>query len=541
MRRAAILVWVLAVPLGVVAELVEYGGRSSTQWLPDLVVGWAYAGGSGLLLFRGRGRGRGPAVLLAAIGVAWLLPNLLAAGPSWPGMVTGIVFNAHRGPLLHLLLTYPGWRPGTRAIRWAVLLGYLSVLGYPLWQNVAALLVLSAALVVLTWRNYRRAVGPLRAARRRAVAAALVLGVVLAGEEVVRLTVGYPAGPVLLIAYEVTLVAIAGWLTVGLLTSDEAGSQLADLVIELTETRSGALRQQLARALGDPELEVGYPHPVSASYVDAEGRPITLPGPADPRVSTAIERDGKQVAVLVHDPAVLADPRLLGAVGAAARLSSDQARLQTELRRQLAEIAASRLRLVHAADDERARLEERLQRGAAARLAALQDLLTAARRTARPGTAPALERADLHLMRVRDDLDRLARGIHPRALTEHGLTAALRDLAEDAPLPVELAVTGELAGLPTDIAACVYFVCAEAIANAAKHAAATVVTVTVAADDEQLDLEIVDDGVGGADLAAGSGLHGLADRLEALGGSLDVTSGAGRGTRLFAALPVGAG
>ena len=153
--------------------------------------------------------------------------------------------------------------------------------------------------------------------------------------------------------------------------------------------------------------------------------------------------------------------------------------------------------------------------------------------------AERLARAEIQLARTQEELRRLARGIHPRELSERGLAAALASLARDVPLPVKLAVSA--AGDPPAAAACAYFVCSEALANVAKYAAASHVTVSVRSDPGGTTVEVEDDGVGGADPGRGTGLRGLADRVETLGGTLTVDSPPGRGTRLVAVIPHGAG
>ena len=155
--------------------------------------------------------------------------------------------------------------------------------------------------------------------------------------------------------------------------------------------------------------------------------------------------------------------------------------------------------------------------------------------TADTGTAE-VERARGQLARTLADLRDLAGGLHPRALTEDGLAAALASLARRSPVPVELAVPAER--LPAEVEVAAYFVCSEALANVAKYASASRAVVRVTADDRAALVEVVDDGVGGADPAQGSGLRGLADRVEALGGALRLESPPGVGTRLAAELPL---
>ena len=203
------------------------------------------------------------------------------------------------------------------------------------------------------------------------------------------------------------------------------------------------------------------------------------------------------------------------------------------------ELAASRARLVEAADEARRRIERDLHDGAQQRLvaAALELTLLAQRLERDPvGARTILARAREQLDGGLEELRDLARGIHPTVLTDRGLEAALAALAQRAPLPVELrAVVPE--GLDAAIEAAAYFLVSEAVTNAAKHAEAERVSVDVAAADGNLVVTIADDGVGGADPERGSGLSGLVDRVGAVGGRLEISSVPGRGTRLCARLP----
>ena len=234
---------------------------------------------------------------------------------------------------------------------------------------------------------------------------------------------------------------------------------------------------------------------------------------------------------------MLEDPGLLEAVTSAARLAAANARLRAEEQARVEELAASRRRILEARDEERRRLERRLHEGAEARLGELAGTLRRGQGSASgEQTRDQIAHAEDQLGRTREELGRLAQGLHPRVLAEHGLAGALAALAKDLPLPVEIKVTGNQ--LPEQVAAAAYFVCAEALANIAKHAAASHVTVAVTAGDGRLRVEIADDGVGGADPARGSGLRGLADRLETTGGTLWVVSTPGRGTHLAAEIPL---
>jgi signal transduction histidine kinase len=215
-----------------------------------------------------------------------------------------------------------------------------------------------------------------------------------------------------------------------------------------------------------------------------------------------------------------------------------QALANAEAREQL---AASRKRLVEAAQVERRRLERNLHDGAQQRLVAIALTLRLAERQLEREPAAArdsLVRATAELAEALEELRELARGLHPAVLTDHGLEAALRALAARAPLPVELSV--DLEARPDEpIEAAAYFVVAEALTNVARYAFATAATVTVRPTTDSVLVEVSDDGNGGADPRAGSGLRGLIDRVEALGGRLEVESPIGRGTTIRAWLPAG--
>lgn len=215
-------------------------------------------------------------------------------------------------------------------------------------------------------------------------------------------------------------------------------------------------------------------------------------------------------------------------------------RLNAELHARLEELAASRARIVTAGDVERRRLERNLHDGAQQRLVTLSLSLRIALsklysepETARTTLADACEELGLALKELRE----LARGLHPAVLGDHGLRAAVETLASRVPVPVEVAdIPAERLPEPVEVAA--YYLIAEALTNVAKYAGASTVRVHVAERDGSVVVEVSDDGVGGADPATGSGLRGLTDRVESLGGSLDVVSPAGAGTSLRAEIPV---
>ena len=533
MRLVRFALWPAGAALGILAEQLYFGWGDARHWVPDLVTGWS------LILFGLIGWSRRPesrsGPLMAATGFAWFAGNFATADLGPLDWLAAHALYLYRGPLFHLVLSYPRGRLAGRIERPAVAVGYVAAIVTPAWRSGTTTIVLASLLLGVAGRSYLRSAGRERRERLAALQATAFLGAVLAADALLRLAVSTPdAKDATLLANEAALVVLAVSLLAGLLRWPWERAEVTDFVVELGEARSGTLRDALARALGDPTLELGYWLPESGAYVDVAGQPLELPAAGSDRAVTRVERDGQAVAVLVHDPAVLDDPGLVEAVATAARLAASNAHLQAEVRAQVSELQESRRRLVWAGDEERRRLEQRLHEAAERRLVALGHALErVSGNTSRTRTAD-IERARGQLARTLADLHDLAGGLHPRALTEQGLAAALASLARRSPVPVELAVPAER--LPAEVEAAAYFVCSEALANVAKYASASRAVVRVAADDRAALVEIFDDGVGGADPAQGSGLRGLADRVEALGGQLRLESPPGGGTRLSAEL-----
>jgi signal transduction histidine kinase len=285
-------------------------------------------------------------------------------------------------------------------------------------------------------------------------------------------------------------------------------------------------------------VELAFWLPQTGGYVDPEGWPVEPPALGSQRGLVVLESRSEPLAALSYDPMLADDPKLVDAVAAAARLAIENSRLQADLRAQLHAVRESRARIVSAGDAERQRIERNLHDGAQQRLLGVRLALRLARGYAGDEAEldQLLSEADAELAGAIDDLRDLARGVHPAVLVDQGLGPALAMLARRAPVPVEIAaVPPERLPLPVETAA--YYVAAEGLANVAKHAHAAHVRIEVAATDGRAVIELADDGTGGADTAAGSGLRGLRDRIEALEGTLEVESSPGAGTRLRAAMP----
>jgi signal transduction histidine kinase len=259
--------------------------------------------------------------------------------------------------------------------------------------------------------------------------------------------------------------------------------------------------------------------------------------PTDDRAQTEISRDGVRLAVLLHDPALLDSRDLLNGVLAAATLSIEMACLRVELRLQLAEVEASRTRIVEAGYEERRRLERDLHDGAQQRLVSLGVQVRRLQRTLPAGASilsPALDQVVNEISAAIADLRQIAAGVRPARLDD-GLSAALLELAGSAPLPVDGDVPAERVAASVEAAA--YFVACEALTNAVKYASASRIAMRAVRQNGSLLVTITDDGVGGAVLRRGSGLAGLQDRVAAHGGWLEIVSPKDQGTRIEVSIP----
>jgi signal transduction histidine kinase len=409
-------------------------------------------------------------------------------------------------------------------------------------QNVQLLLLSALALlgVVLIWRRWRSL--PLWQRRRPAqilincfslslimLAALLIAGAFqLPGFEIIRLATFAVAGlaPLAFLA--------------GLLDARLAKAGVGELLVQLRANPAPDLRELLAKALRDPTLSLIYWLPQYGSWADQDGNPATIPEPGGSRRVTLLKQNGEEIAALVYDATLGEEPDLVEAVSAAAGIALENGRLEAELRARLQELHGSRTRVVEAQQNERRRLERNLHDGAQQRLVALAlELgLLAEQADSDPATQTRLKRARSEVAQSLDELRDIARGLHPAVVSGHGLAVALESLVAATPLEVQLKTDG-LPRLPEPLEVAAYYVVSESLTNAGKHAQATRVTVDVGVTDGTLIAEVIDDGIGGADSERGTGLRGLADRVEALNGRIRVWSAAGSGTRVRAEIPCG--
>ena len=421
-------------------------------------MGWAFLA-SGFVIGGRRDGGR-QGVLVAAVGVAWFLADL----------VPDLAF-LYRAVLCHAALAMPRGRVTSAPGRGIVMAGYALSVVPALAANEVVALALAGAVVLVSWW-----------AGGVAREAGLVVGALLGLVAGTHLLAPDRADANLLLVYEAALVGVAVALAM--------------------------MHEPAARGMGVTDLVVEL-------------------GPQD-----ALADLGRR------DPTVRDDPAFVAAVAAADRLLAANARLTADLRRSIDDVAASRSRLVKAQDTQRAALEDRLQRGPAGRLDHVAAVL-ATQSSDVTAAAEGLDVAQLLVGQARADLTRIAQGLYPAAVADGSLESGLHSIAADSPVPVGLDL--QVTRVAPQVAATAYFVAAEAVTNAVRHAAPSRLSISVRRVDDhpggQICVEVIDDGRGGADPTAGTGLLGLADRVAAAGGQLEIDSDPGRGTRVTAWLP----
>ncbi|MEA2335611.1 MAG: hypothetical protein QOG40_2101 [Solirubrobacteraceae bacterium] len=578
-RRPLIGLGVLALATGVATFLVVLDGHHNSDRgafaALTLAIGWGFTG-TGLYVWRRQPASRiGP--LMTAVGFSGLLKALGFANDSVLFTVGSLAAVLIYAVLVHLLLSFPSGRLESRLDRLLVAGAYLNTIVLQLalvvfsdpakegcsrcpanplliTHSEAARVIATAqldiaiallgAVVAILYRRWRGGTP----SQGRAFAPVLGVGgltfvLLMASLVVEQANVSSELAEALTLALFGSIACLPFAFLLGLVRLRFSQAEaISSLVGQLGGSGGrGGLRDALAEALGDRTLELAYWVPGRSSYVDADGRPMRIDPPPKGKIATPIEHEGQRVAAIVH-AAELADEReLVQTVGAAAALTLRNERLDAELRAKVTELHASRSRIVQAGYEERRRLERDLHDGAQQRLMALGINLRLIRDRIEsdPKQAAALLDASLHeLGEATGELRELARGIHPAVLTNRGLAAALKGLAGRSPVPVEVLETPD-DRLPSPVESAVYFVVAEALTNAARYARARVVTVSVVRHNGQVDVEVSDDGVGGADAEQGTGLRGLQDRVAALDGGLELTSADGKGTVLRASIPCG--
>jgi signal transduction histidine kinase len=575
----ALLLGVTAVAFGVAAYQVQVDNSTPKSWAAaQVVAAWAFAAAGVVVWLRRPGNRLGP--LMFAAGLVYLARQFRYSQDAVVFTAFFLLSDLAYALLAHTVLAYPSGRVTGRTRRLLVPAGYVSAVAFPLTvlllhgreeplltmgglprrsllvvsdqphvvellqktETIAFYGVLAALfLAVIVWRL--ATAGP---RERRSLAPLLLAAVALALRAVfenVRVFVNSQpfANEDLFWWLIAALAALPLALLVGTLRARLARGNVSSLVLELDRTppTPTTLRDALARTLSDPSLELLFWLPDRAAYVDVTGAVASLPGDGR-RAVTQLEDDGTPIAAIVHDQSLLDEPELVDSAAAAARLALENARLHAETRAQLQQVRESRRRIATAADDERRRIERNLHDGAQNRLLALAlQLSSAHQHLATRATDPELERllaaSVEELQGTVEELRTLARGLHPTVLVEYGLAAAIEALTSTTPLEVTREICADR--FPPEIEATAYFVVCEALTNTIKHAHATRSTITATHEGDILAVTVSDNGIGGARASQGSGLEGMADRVEALGGRIDIDSPREDGTRLTAEIP----
>jgi signal transduction histidine kinase len=567
---AAAGLWVLVVGVMLLVAgrdtQVQPPGGDSVLYLGVALV-WGFVGVGSFAWLRRPENGTGRLMVLVGVTVAF---NGLQLFDSPALLAIGLLFDTVSvAVLIHLLLAFPSGRLEGRPARLTVAFAYSAaalqlpallvtpcercpdgdnpwlladskvlqaVIGIPQGLLVLTAIGTTVVLLLYRWRTSNHV-------QRRGLTPVLLLGaviLVLGVATAVAVALEPEAersGDALQVAFFACFALLPAAFLLGLLRTHFFRTATISRVIERLTLDPHAVRDALAAELGDPDLAVAHWVP-ERGYVDRDGHALPAPGPG--RAVTEIDHEGRRVGALVHDAALNEAPELLRDAAAAAALALENARLEVELRARLEALRASRARLVEKGDEERRRLGRDLHDGAQQRLVALMIELQLARERFDSDPAGARELVDSAFANAQaavGELRDLAAGIHPAVLSQRGLDAALESLASRAPVPVELA--SELTErLPSPVETAAYFVVAEALTNVAKYAGATHARVEVRRENSHAVIDVRDDGVGGADAAAGSGLRGLGDRVGALDGTLEVESPKGAGTLVRARFPL---
>jgi signal transduction histidine kinase len=574
LRRALVTVAVCVAALATLqlAMALDNAGRGTSAAVAAVptLAGLLYAG-AGVIAWARRPHNR-TGMLLAAAGLAWIGWGLRASGVPVLAALGLLCEPLPFAIVVHLLLAFPSGRLEGTAERVVVAVNYLVValvhapcelLGASRNDGITVLdvvddatvgnvalaiqtatdgIVLAAAagLVIRRARtqdpSWRRLAAPVYAGG----IATLTVVALLDALDGTGFTAngGWPVQVLDGLSIAIVMVLPLGFLTAMLRGGFAPAGELQELVLRLGRAPPGpeGLAAAVADALGDRSAAVAYWLEDERRYVDGSGAPLWLDAG---RGVEEVIHDDRRVGAIVYDRVLLRGAEPVRSVARVAGLALEHERLAARLRAGARELRASRARLAEAADAERRRIARDLHDGAQQRLVLLA---IESERLARAADDPrAVRRAAAALRAGLDaaltDVRHMVQGMVPPLLAERGLRAAAEELAAQAPIPVALEADDGEVQSSEHVQSTAYFVISEALANVAKHSRATRATVSLRRGDGSLRIEVVDDGVGGADRARGSGIDGLADRVGAAGGRLDVESPPGAGTRLYAELP----
>ena len=572
LRPALIMIGVVMLVLGAADVGLAFAGPAALvlSSLLYTLVGEVYVG-SGLVAWSRRPSNRlGP--IMVAGGFVIIVGDLVNTQDAVLIAAGTVVATVPIAVVVHLAHAFPSGRIASVGSRWVVIAGYgvCLVLQVPLYlftaapepyhllgvadrpdlaeaaatvQTIAGSAVLMATTVILLgrWRratpSQRRVLAPLYAYAILAVPLIPLLPNVvqpllgLSDDTTNGLQLVVLAGIPVAFAFAVLrggfartgqIEELAAWLG----TSDDARPELTTA---------------LARTVGDDSLSLMFWVPEYDEYVDAAGRRVQLPPAGTGRAAVEVELGGRRIGAIGYDATLIADPDEVRAAGRVVAIALDRERLTAELLASRDALKDSRARIVEAGDRERSRIAQNLHDGLQVRLVllAMDAQLIADDLDATATTQRAAKELRTRIDEAAAQLRATVHAVMPAELAGAGLSAATEDLVDRVPVPtrLELAISGT--SLPPAIESTAYFLVAEALANALKHSGAREISVRVVTVDGQLHVEVDDDGMGGASPLRGTGLHGLADRVDTVGGRLRIDSPPGCGTRIVAELPCG--
>ncbi len=559
----------VAMCAGIVSALLVDADNGPTWILLLFVLVAVTYAAAGLLAWRRRPSNRLGAVMVFG-GLAWLAAALIntdIAALVAVGLITSTVPVAL---VIHLLHAFPSGRLLSRASRVVVVAAYVTttVLQIPIYALVAD----PGPTGVLSFAD-RPDLARLGAGFQAAVGSALMVATTVilisrlrradrSQRRVLAPLYAYGVLAVLLVSFSANILepmgldpvsrAVLQLLVLGgvpvafVLGVLRGGFRQTGEIVELGSwlgTGSGArpgLRDALAATLGDPTLELVFWSPELQDYLDGHGRPVRLPDGPD-RAAVEIDLAGRRVGAISYDATSLADPDLVRQAGRVVAIAVDRDRLTAEVLASRDALRSSRARIVEAGDTERRRVARDLHDGVQVQLVLLA--LEAYALGDDPTASASVQRGAVELRAGIDAtaaaLRRLVHGVMPALLIERGLFAATEDLVDRMPIPTELGLSGDDRGLPPTVQSTAYFAISEGLSNAVKHSGARRLTVRLDRHEELLQIEIRDDGVGGAAPGGGAGLRGMADRVDVLGGTFELESRPSDGTRLWVEVPCG--
>jgi signal transduction histidine kinase len=286
------------------------------------------------------------------------------------------------------------------------------------------------------------------------------------------------------------------------------------------------IRDALADTLGDPTLDLVFWSP-AGGYIGANGKPVDVTEAAAHRAVADIELEGRRLGAIVYDPTMIRNRQLVAEAGRVVALAIDREQLHANLRASEEAVRESRRRIVEAGDEQRRRLAQDMHDGLQSKLVLL------ALEAGRGGDDELRHGIEQSI----GELRALVHGVMPPVLVERGLYAATEDLVDLLPLPTDLQLPDSRARLDPAVEHAAYLVVSEAVTNAIKHSKASRLEIRLQPGVDVLTIDVGDDGIGGASASGGSGLRGLADRVDVLGGRFDLDSPPGAGTRLRVEVP----